>query len=425
MKRLFTSIGILSLTLLIAAGCGSGDNGGADGEDVTISVFNIKVETRDQLEALIATYEDEHPHVNIDLTTVGGGEDAPSALQARFASGEDPNIITLGGLSDVETYQDYLTDVSDMEAAQTAIEGTLEGATLDGTPYGIPLNIEGFGWMINREIFNQAGVNPDAIDSYQDFVSAVETIDSQKEELGLEAVFAFSGAEDWVVSQFSAHFSSAEFNHSVIEGYGAESLTYQYGDRLQDYTDLINQYNVQPILSLDYSTSVEDLFVNDRAAIIHQGNWIIPTLMDIDPDFVADKLGILPLFIESDDQGVIAAGPSWFWGVNGQKSEAEIEASKDFLDWMYTSEYGKEMIMTDFRYIPAHEDYDSDLIQDELSQEIYQTLLNDETAIWANNLYPDGFFNTVLFPEFQKYLNGDMSWDDFKEVTRTQYSQMR
>ncbi|WP_067837699.1 ABC transporter substrate-binding protein [Amphibacillus sediminis] len=422
MKRSIKVIVFLLIVLIIAAACGNGTN---SGDDVTISIFNIKVETRDQLEEMIATYEDENPGINIELTTVGGGEDAPSALQARFASGEDPNIITLGGLSDVQTYMDYLTDISDMEAAQTAIDGTLEGATIDGTQYGIPLNIEGFGLMINRDIFNQAGVNPDSIESYQDFVDAIETIDTQKEALGLDEVFAFSGAEDWVVSQFSAHFTSAEFNHSVTDAYASQQLNFEYGDRFRDYTDLINTYNIQPILSLDYSTSVEDLFVNERVAIIHQGNWIIPTLIEIDPDFVENKLGILPLFVESDTEGRIAAGPSWFWGVNGQKPEAEIEASKEFLDWMYTSDYGREMIMTDFRYIPAHEGYDQDLIQDEISQDIYRMLLDGETAMWANNQYPDGFFNTVLHPEFQKYLSGSVSWEEFEEIVSNYFSEMR
>ncbi len=164
----------------------------------------------------------------------------------------------LGGLSDVEKYQDYLLDVSEMESAKAAIEGTLQGATIDGIPYGVPLNIEGFSWMINKAVFHSAGVDPLSIKSYQDFVKAVETIDSKKEELGLEAVFGFSGKEDWVVGQFSNHFTAPEFDNDVTAAYETDELTFQYGERMKEYTDLLNEYNVQPILSLDYSTSVAD-----------------------------------------------------------------------------------------------------------------------------------------------------------------------
>ncbi len=103
-----------------------------------------------------------------------------------------------------------------------------------------------------------------------------------------------------------------------------------------------------PILSLDYSTSVEELFTNDKVAIIHQGNWIVPTLDSLDPEFSQEKLGILPLFVDQDDQGYISAGPSWFWGVNKEKDDEVVEASKDFIDWMYTSDYGKEQIVEEF-----------------------------------------------------------------------------
>ena len=418
----------LSTALLVGGllvGCSSNSEDGNGNGDVVVDVFNIKVETKDQLEAMIEKYESENENVDIRLSTVGGGADASSALQAKFSSNEEPAIFLLGGLSDVEKYQSYLLDVSEMESAKTAIEGTLQGSTIDDTPYGIPLNIEGFGWMINKEIFKSAGVDPASIASYDDFVKAVETIDSKKEELGLDAVFGYSGKEDWVTSQFSNHFTSPEFENDIQVAYEAGELTYKYGDRMKEYTDLLTEYNVQPILSLDYSTSVEGLFANDKVAIIHQGNWIVPSLGSIDPEFSEKKLGILPLFVDSDDEGYISAGPSWFWGVNKEKDEKVVEASKDFLDLMYTSDYGKQQIVEEFQYIPAHEGYEIDSITDPVSKEIYQYLLDGKSRVWAHNQYPNGFFSTVLFPEYQKYLNGDISWEDFENTTSSKYKEMR
>lgn len=416
----------LSTVLLaggLLAGCSSNSSGGNG--DIVVDVFNIKVETKDQLEAMIEKYESEHENVDIRLTTVGGGQDAASALQAKFSSNEDPAIFLLGGLSDVEKYQNYLLDVSDMESAKTAIEGTLQGSTVDGTPYGIPLNIEGFGWMINKDIFESAGVDPASIASYDDFVKAVETIDSQKEELGLEAVFGYSGKEDWVTSQFSNHFTAPEFENDLQVAYEARELTFKYGDRMKEYTDLLNKYNVQPILSLDYSTSVEELFTNNKVAIIHQGNWIVPSLDGIDPEFSKEKLGILPLFVDSDNEGYISAGPSWFWGINKEQDEEVVEASKDFIDWMYTSDYGKQQIVEEFKYIPAHEGYEIDNITDPVSKEVYQMLLDGKSRVWAHNQYPNGFSTTALFPEYQKYLNGDISWEDLEKTASAKFTEMR
>lgn len=423
-KQLVKSLGTVFLLIVLLVGCSSGNSEG-NGKKVVVDVFNIKVETKDQLEALIKKYESENESVDIKLTTVGGGQDASSALQAKFSSKEEPAIFLLGGLSDVEKYQEYLLDVSNMESAKTAIEGTLQGSTIEDIPYGIPLNIEGFGWMINKEIFQSAGVDSSTITSYSDFVNAVEIIDNKKEELGLEAVFGFSAKEDWVVSQYSNHFTAPEFDNDLKVAYEASELNYTYGDRMKEYTDLVNQYNVQPILSLDYSTSVEELFTNDKVAIIHQGNWIVPSLDSIDPEFTKEKLGILPLFVTSDEEGHISAGPSWFWGINKEKDEKVVKASQDFIDWMYTSDYGKQQIVDEFKYIPAHEGYDIESIQDPVSKEVYQMLLDGKSSVWAHNQYPNGFSPTVLFPEYQKYLNGDIDWSSLEDVTSKKFTEMR
>lgn len=421
---------LISFILIsVLAACGSdesGDNKGSSKDgDVVIDLFNIKVETTEQLNNLIETYESENDNVSINVTTVGGGQDAASALQAKFSSGEEPSIFLLGGLSDVEKYSDYLLDVSDMESAKTAIDGTLQGATMDGTPYGIPLNIEGYGWLINKDIFERAGVDPTSIDSYEKFVEAVETIDSQKEELEIESVFAFSGKEDWVVSQYSSHFTAPEFDNDIKTAFESDQLNFEYGERMKEYTDLFNQYNYQPILSLDYSTSVEELFANDKTAIIHQGNWIVPSLNSMDESFAQEKLGILPLFAGPENEGKIVAGPSWYWGINKEKSEEVVEESKKFMDWMYTSETGKELIVEDFQYIPSHEGYDPEAISDPVSKEVYEYVLEDKTKIWTNNQYPNGFFSEALFPEFQKYLDEQQSWEEFKENVGKSFTDMR
>lgn len=134
-----------------------------------------------------------------------------------------------------------------MEVTDTVMDDLLEGAMIDESLLAVPMNVEGFGWMYNKEIFESAGIDPEDIENYDAFVEAVETLDSQKEELGIEEVFAFSGAEDYIANQFSAHFTSPEYNHNILEAYEANELNWEYGDRMKAYTDLFNEYNVQPI----------------------------------------------------------------------------------------------------------------------------------------------------------------------------------
>ncbi|GEQ32240.1 ABC transporter substrate-binding protein [Marinilactibacillus psychrotolerans] len=392
---------------------------------MTVDFFNQKPEITAQLEELADMYNEETDgDTRVTITTVGSGEGS-AGLQARFSSGDEPALMMLGGLPEVERYSDSLIDVSELDVTDTLIDGTLEGGTIDDIPLGIPLNLEGFGWMYNREIFEEAGINPDSIQSYDDFAEAVETLDSQKEELGIDEVFAFSGGENYIANQFSANFTSPEFNESIIESYEAKELNWEYGDQMKKYTDLFNQYNVQPILTVDYSRSVEELFVNDKVAMVHQGIWIVPTLNDIDPSFAKEKLGLLPVYGESDTEGKIIAGAPFYIGVNKNLDDEVVEESKNFLDWMYTSEEGKEMITGDLAFVPAQEGYEPEDISDPVSQELYRALLAGETGAMTHKQYPDGWFQQVLYPEYQKYLNGDQTWEDFEMNTAEAFKEMR
>ncbi|MEI5989852.1 hypothetical protein A5881_001345 [Enterococcus termitis] len=407
---------IFSATVLTAAGlllsaCSGGSSSSSSKEQAVVDVFNIKVETKDQLDELAKKYEASHDDVKINVTTVGGGQDANAALQSKFSSGDEPSVFLLGGLADVEKWGDSLADLSDTTLAKTAIDGTLDGATKDGKVYGLPMNIEGFGFLINKELFKKAGVDVEKIKSYQDFEKAVKTLDSKKDSLEMKAVFGFSAKEFWVVSQYSTHFVSLEFDDNLQKVYDAKNIEFKYGDQFKKYTDLINKYNVQPILSLDYSTSVEEDFANDQVAIVHQGNWIVPTLNSLDPEFTKEKLGILPLYVKDDTDGKIAAGAPWYWGVNKNKEEKVVQASKDFLEWLYTDEEAMKVVTDEMEFIPAYTNFSSDSISDPTSKEIFNYLSDGKVVPWAHNQYPDGFSQTQFYPEFQKYLNGDISWD--------------
>lgn len=431
-------IAVILVALLMGCASNNGDNGleqsgetdrgttsnNKSDDKVVVEIFNPKAETKSQMDKLIEQFEKENENIDIVLTTVGAGQNGMAALAAKFASKEEPALFILPGRAIAVNYIDYLLDISNLESAKQAIEGTLQGAMIDGVPYGIPLNIEGFGWMINKEIFKAAGVDPDDVTTYEKFVNAVKTIDSQKEALGLEAVFGFVGDDAGFASQYSNHFTAPEFDNDLNVAYEATELNWKYGDRMKEYTDLINQYNVQPILSLDYSTAVEELFANGKVAILAQGNWIAPTLDSIDPSFSKEKLGILPFFVDSDTEGYISAGPSWFWFVNKQKDEQTVAAATKFLDWMYTSDYGKEQILKSFKYIPAHKGYDITDIEDPVSREIYQMLEEGKTRVWAFNQYPDGFYSN-MHAELQKYFVGNITWEEFIEVTSKNFAELR
>lgn len=386
-KSLVTKVvSALVVSSILLAGCLSSDDGGSGAKSdsqITLNIFQGKVEFRDQFESLAQKYEEENPDVNINITTVGGGTDYFTSLRSQFSSDDDPEIFSTAGPSEAADYQDYLTDLSDTAAAKAALDGSLSGMSDGDNVYGLPFNQEGYGFIYNKEIFAQAGINPDEILTYEDLENAVKTIDSQKEELGIEAVFALAANEKWVIGNHLANvYIAPEFNDDVLEAFNAELVDLERNNELQRMLDLQNDYSIQRSLSLDYSQQVEQYFSLQRVAMIQQGNWIYPSVYEMDPEFAENNIGILPIPVEGFE-GSLPVGIPNYWVVNSNKDEEVIQASKNFLDWMYTSEIGKEAVLNDFKFIPAYEGFDTTQIADPLSREIYEYASEGKTIGWV------------------------------------------
>ena len=422
-KSFFSLVSVLLISVIALVGCSSSSEdegkGSASKDQVTVDIFQFKVEIKDQFEELVKVYEKENPDVKINVKTVGGGNDYGASLKTTFSSGEEPAIFNIGGPSAVEEYRDYLADVSDTEAAKIALEGTLNTVTDGDEVLGLPFNQEGYGLIYNKRIFEEAGINPDEIVTYGDLEKAVESLDKQKEELGIDAAFALAGKEKWVIGNHLANiFFAPEFNNDALEAYNAETIAFEKGDELKRHLDLESKYSAQPILSLDYSQQVEQLFSLEKVAIIQQGNWVYNSIYDMDPELAEEGIGIIPVPVEGFE-GSMPAGVPMYWAVNSQSDEKVVQASKDFLDWMYTSDTGKNAVLEDFKFVPAYEGYDTSKIADPLSQTIYEYASEGNTiAGWVFQGAPTGWSEQVLGASMQKYLSGDVTWE--KMITEVQ-----
>ncbi|WNS81429.1 ABC transporter substrate-binding protein [Domibacillus sp. DTU_2020_1001157_1_SI_ALB_TIR_016] len=422
---------VLSSALFLGlAGCStaekkeesSGSSGGGGGDQTVVDIFQFKVEFKDQFEELAKQYEEDHPEVDINVQTVGGGNDYGSALKSKFASGDEPAIFNINGAVDVQQYRDRLIDVSDTKAAGAALEGTLESVTEDGKVLGLPYNQEGYGFVYNKEIFEKAGVDADSIKSMDDLTKAVQTLDSKKDELGIDAVFAFAGKEKWTEGNHGSNsFIADDFNGSVMEAFQAKELPFTKAEQYKEYIDLQNKYSVQPVLSLDYSQQVEELFSTGRVAMIKQGNWVYPTIEQMDPE-LAENVGIFPIPVDGEMK--MPVGVPQYWAVNKNADEEAQKAAKEFLDWLYTSDEGKEAVLTQFKFIPAYEGYDADKIADPLSKTIYQYAEEGNTQGWVFLGYPVGW-SDILGAHLQKYLAGEASWEEAIQAAKNDWKKAR
>lgn len=434
-------VGMVSFMFVLTA-CASdtvedgttGNNSGSDSDSangevadqVNVDIFQFKVEFRDQFEELVQMYMDENEGVNLSVQTVGGGNDYAASLKAQMASGNEPVIFNIGGPTELDEYREYLTDLSDTKAASLALDGTLNGVEEDGAVYGLPFAQEGYGLIYNKDVFDAVGIDASTLTTFDALEEAFKAIDAQKDELGLDAVLALPASELWVMGNHLAnHYIAPEFNNDILTAFEADSISFEYADQMKRMLDLQNEFSVQPVLSLDYSMQVEQLFSTGKVAVIQQGNWIYPTVEQMDENFAQNGIGMMAMPFEGEYEDHLPVGVPQYWVVNQNASAEEIQVAKDFLDWMYTSETGKDFVLDEFKFIPAYDGYDASRIADPLSQDVYGYSVDGKTIGWTFTATPVGWNEDVLASEFQKYLAGDTTFDAALEVAKASWASSR
>lgn len=376
---------------------------------VTVEIFQAKVEIKDQLESVAAKYMSKNPDVTINVTTVGGGEDWKASLQAKFLSGNAPDVFVVSGPQDCVDWLSKLADLSGTKCAANAYDTALADVTIDGKVYGVPFNMEGFGLIYNKGIFEKANIDAASINTWADLVAAVETLDSKKAELGLDAVFAQNCSQYQALSNMAATIFLSPELKSGKNTLEAKNLDFTYGSEFKAYIDLLQKYGIQPSLSVTYADQVSKYFCLGKVAIIPQGNWIYNTVKGMDENLAAN-MGVMGVPVDAAGIKDVYVNVPYYWVVNKESDAAVIKAATEFLDWLYTSDEGKDCVINELSFLPAYKGFENYKVNDPLSQDIYDYYAAGDSIPFIYNSYPAGFASE--FADYiQAYIGGSIDWN--------------
>lgn len=435
MKKLST---LLIFMLALAQGVFATSNNEATDskEPVEVNIFQFKVEIAEALGDAARLYESENPGVKIVIETVGGGDDYGAALRAKNASGSMPDIYNIGGPQDYKDWQSKLEDLTDQPWVAVAMDGILSGVTVDNKVYGLPFNMEGYGFAYNTRIFKAAGIDATKIVDFKSLEAAAVALDLKikngdlSEEFPLlEAVFEYAAKETWVTGLHTSNVALSQEFGNVMTAADATTVDFKYSDGLKMLMDLQAAYsssseNPGLLNAVDYSTQVDTGLGIERVAIIQQGNWIYGGINAIDPE-VAANLDFLPMPIVGAKEDSIPVGVPMYWSVNSEAADADKAAAKAFINWLYMSETGKDIVVNKFFFIPPLKGYENYPVADPLGQAIVRFASEGKTIPWVFMGYPSDWGMGVLGAKMQAYYAGELTWDEVISESKAEWASAR
>ncbi|MFW6288187.1 MAG: ABC transporter substrate-binding protein [Spirochaetota bacterium] len=395
--------------LLFAAVAPVFAEGAVEEEQATIDLFiSGKSVWGEPILTVIDRFNEEYPNINVEVEVVGGGVDYSPVLASRARTNSLPDIFMISGSGDYVLYREFLDDLSDMDVVDHMLPGVADGSYYEGELMGLPVSIEGYGYIYNKDLFEQAGI-AEVPNTY----SALEEAVSKLQDAGITP-FSSGYGTWWVMSnhQFNIPFAMQDDPMAFHEGLkaGAESMVgNRHFENLQRLIDLVTDNTGAPPLTEDHLMQVS-LFASEEVAMIQQGNWKEAAILDANPDI---DMGLVPLAIGDDPEknGSIPVGIPWFWVVTDYSPVKE--EARTFLNWLNNESAGQEQLVTTLNSIPAYDHFDAEF-EGGISRDVLEYSERGNTIPWIFTLWPQGYSQNVS-DILQEYVADRITFDEALE----------
>ena len=312
MKKVLALILALVLTL------------GATSALADLVIVQNKVEIDAALQEYAKLYT-EKTGVPVKVISGGGSSDYNTVLKNEMAQDRQPDIFVFEGPSGYEMWKDRIVDMTGADWTANTTMAYMDGEKV----VGFPVAIEGYGLAYNKEILDKAGIDPATLTTVDAYKAAFEKLDSMKAELGLDMVVSMVAGTSqnmtWVTGlhNFNVYLTVGldRDDTSIIDKVLAGEVDEERFHDYCEYVALIFQYSDPDMLLNGTQDSQLAAFANGKAAFYHQGNWMDPSLVVLNPTF---EIGYAPhAFLHTETDGILVNPPSWYVvNENGNKDEA-------------------------------------------------------------------------------------------------------
>ena len=268
-----------------------------------------------------------------------------------------PTLFQCGNQAALKSWKDYCYDLkgTDFYNEMTTEDFNLMGE--NGEAFAVGYCYEAFGLITNVKLLEQAGYTLADITNFESLKAVVEDITARSAELGFSA-FSSAGLDGSSSWRFSGHLANMplyyEFADDGVTSQPA-TITGAYLDNYKAIWDLyINNATCAPTeLAAKTGDESEAEFGEGKAVFFQNGTWEYANLTEkfgMNPD----DLAMIPIYVgvEGEETSALACGTENCWAVNKKASEADIQATLDFMKWVVTSEEGTTMMAEQFGPIP-------------------------------------------------------------------------
>jgi raffinose/stachyose/melibiose transport system substrate-binding protein len=358
-KKAVTTVFTLFSSLLLITGCsGSDEKANGSGDEKTIEFMHLWPEGSSKqhneiVSGIIKDFESDHPDVKVDLEVLSN-EQYKDKLKVLSTSNELPDVGMTWAAGFLDPYVSGekfapLDDLLEGDLKDKFVSGTAEAYAVDGSTYGLPLELNIATVFYNKAIFDK--YNLEAPKTYEELENVVKTL--KKNDV---APIALGNKDRWTGSLWYMYLADRIGGGDVLTNAINRSGSFE------DPALVSAAEKVQDLVGMDAfvkgfnglsDEEAKSMFMNEQAAMYLIATWDLPnytTNEDVPQEF-RDSVGYFnfPTVDGNGDMNSFVGGPGVGLFV-AEDSDVKEEA-KEFASF-FVQEWGEKSV-TDAGVIPA------------------------------------------------------------------------
>ena len=270
----------------------------------------------------------------------------------------------------------------------------------------------------------------DEINNFDTLKKVADDINSRVDEINealgtdLTEAFASAGLDDGSSWRFSGHLANMPLYYEFKDDgcdltAGEAEITGKYLDNFKNVWDMyVSDSAADPKTLNSGALNAESEFGMGEAVFYQNGDWEYANLTNPDNGYTvtAEDLSMMPIYFGVDDANEgLCVGTENYWAVNKKAPQEDIDATLEFLNWVITSDEGRDAITNQMGLTAPFDTFTGDYETKNAFAQASNKLMSDgKTSVaWSFNATPnvDDWRKDVVAP-LTAYSAGTGSWDD-------------
>ncbi|NLO84455.1 MAG: extracellular solute-binding protein [Clostridiales bacterium] len=386
----------------------------------SVYYLNFKPEQATQWDELAKTYTDA-TGVPVTVVTAASGT-YEDTLRSEIEKTEAPTLFQVNGPVGLKTWKEYCLDLKD-SAIYADLKSDDFALVEDEKVLGIAYVIETYGIIYNKTLLAKycaldGAVIADAseINNFATLKAVAEDIQARKDEVGVLGAFASAGMDsssDW---RFKTHLANLPIYYEYkADGIGTtDAIKGTYLENYKNIWDLyITNATCEPtMLGAKTGEDAASEFALSEAVFYQNGTWAYG---DATAEGITnEELGMLPIYIgaEGEENQGLCTGSENYWVVNNKASQENIDATLAFLEWVITSDEGRDMIANQMGFVTPFKSFDDGYVaHNALLDDAAAYIADGKTSVsWNFPTIPSEIWKNNLGNALLEYAQGTGEW---------------